>query len=180
MYLLYWIWGGGGGGGVHQGLGWTTYFIMLASGFVRMLARVVLCVIIFCFPFFQELKFDIFLLFQCNFLARTQWDYQCSSKRQSIKILFVWFVCPLWLFLTHSAVDIQLLPYLTEYTLMGQPCIVLPFPTRLVCMGVSSFVTGCPCCVWDSEWTICPTYIKSIYFLKNILSISMSVSSIEY
>ena len=46
--------------------------------------------------------------------------------------------------------------YRIEVVFMERPCIMLTFLTRMVCRGVSSFVTGCPCCVWDREFTTCP------------------------
>ena len=51
-----------------------------------------------------------------NLLMCTQWSYRLSTKRQPIQILFVWPTCPLWLFSDPSVLEVQLLPWLTQYT----------------------------------------------------------------
>ena len=37
------------------------------------------------------------------------------------------------------------------------------FPTRIICRGVSGFMTSCSCGVWFSELTVCPLYVGPLF-----------------
>ena len=53
---------------------------------------------------------------------------------------------------------------------MERPCIVLTFPNRIVCRGVSGLLTGFPCCLSDRWLTTCPMSVN--FFYANILKIN--------
>ena len=54
-------------------------------------------------------------------------------------------------------------------SLPWSPCISLTFPTKVFCMGVSGFLTGCPWHVWCRSLTYCRLHVGPI-FGKCILS----------
>ena len=93
-------------------MGWTMCSLLIAvSDSVCMLGPTcVACNYIVYLHSFNKINFNVYLLFQRNLLMCTQRDRQCSSKRQSKQILFVWSLCRLWLFAVPSVMDIQLLP----------------------------------------------------------------------
>ena len=84
----------------------------------------------------------------------TQCDYQCSNKQQSIPILFVWYLCSSWLFLTPSFGVIKMLPWLIVYT----PLCRFPTcdPLFLITASVSSHHGN-----FDYYWDI---HVHGLYF----------------
>ena len=61
----------------------------------------------------QMLNTEYLLIFQHSLLMCIQCDCRCNSKRQSVRILCIWYTCLLCLDLTPSVVDVQLLPWLS-------------------------------------------------------------------
>ena len=88
--------------------------------------------------------------------------------------------------------------YRIELFLLERPCIVATFPTtcRIVCRGVSSFVTGCPCSICDRTLTHFPMHVCQFmgffvclfvclfvcfsFLFSNTLQIRNNVTSIEW